>query len=346
MAGMVGADLEQVRALAASFDRAAAQLNQTSTTVRKGIQISAWLGPFAVRFRHTWDSEHSVKLRQAANALATQAKQLRLEADQQDRASAASTGASTRPTKVSDRDLVDFAESGASDRKGVSKDGFTQLSTSELKKLGITPEMLHDTRTGFDAKVYRDMHGRIIVSFGGTEGGLHGADAGNDVAGANPYDVSAQAEASVALALALKHSVGTDNLIFTGHSLGGRNAAIASVATGSRAVTFNAAGVSAGDHLYASTAGGKSVSLLDYASATFDRSTRLSESHARPAENVVNYSTANDPLSAAQDGINTAQKFARYPIPTLVPSALGEQHVIGFGDHDDWDAFRKGAPDD
>ena len=96
MAGMVGADLEQVRALAASFDRAAAQLNQTSTTVRKGIQISAWLGPFAVRFRHTWDSEHSVKLRQAANALATQAKQLRLEADQQERASAAATGCAPR----------------------------------------------------------------------------------------------------------------------------------------------------------------------------------------------------------------------------------------------------------
>ena len=36
MTSMVGADLEQVRALAASFDRAAAQLNQTSTTVRNG----------------------------------------------------------------------------------------------------------------------------------------------------------------------------------------------------------------------------------------------------------------------------------------------------------------------
>ncbi len=47
MSSMVGADLEQVRALAASFDRAAAQLNQTSATVRNGIQISAWAGPFA-----------------------------------------------------------------------------------------------------------------------------------------------------------------------------------------------------------------------------------------------------------------------------------------------------------
>ena len=96
MNAMVGADLEQVRALAASFDRAASQLNQTSTKVRNGIQISAWVGPFAVRFRHTWDSDHSVKLRQAATALAAQAKQLRLEADQQDRASAACHGSSPR----------------------------------------------------------------------------------------------------------------------------------------------------------------------------------------------------------------------------------------------------------
>ena len=248
---------------------------------------------------------------------------------------------------MSDRDLVDFAQSGASDRKGVSKDGFTQLSTSELEKLGMTPEMLHDTRTGFDAKVYRDMHGRIIVSFGGTEGGLSEKDWMNNLKGANPYDVSAQAEASVALALALEHSVGADNLIFTGHSLGGRNAAIASVATGSRAVTFNAAGVSAGDYLYASTAGGTSMSLLDYASATFDRSTRFTgESQSRPAENVVNYSFINDPVSAGQDGANAAQKIGRYPIPTVVPSALGEQRTIGFGGHDEWDAIRKGAPDD
>lgn len=90
MAGMVGADVAQLRALAGSFERAADQLRQTSARVRSGIQISAWAGPFAVRFRKTWDSEHSVKLTKAAATLAAQARQLRLEADQQERTSAVS----------------------------------------------------------------------------------------------------------------------------------------------------------------------------------------------------------------------------------------------------------------
>ena len=331
MAGMIGADLEQVRALAADFERAAAQLTQTSQKVRNGIQISAWVGPFAVRFRHTWDSDHSVKLRQAANALAAQAKQLRLEADQQDRASAASTGASMKPpVRVSDRDLVDFAETGASDRKGIVKDGYTRLDEAELKKLGITPGMLHDSRSGFDAKVYRDIHGRIIVSFGGTEGGLHGADADNDLAGANHYRLSEQAEQSVQLALALESSVGADNMILTGHSLGGRNAALASVATGARAVTFNAAGVSAGDHLYASTAGGASVSLAQYAVGTMGV--------GLAAPHVTNYYTDSDPLTFGQ-------------IVTSLPDALGTQHRVnsdkqGFDAHSDFEALNRGVPGD
>lgn len=102
MAGMVGADVAQLRALAGSFERAAEQLRQTSTRVRSGIQISAWAGPFAVRFRKTWDSEHSVKLTRVAAALAAQARQLRLEADQQERTSAVSV------RLVSTRSLLDL----------------------------------------------------------------------------------------------------------------------------------------------------------------------------------------------------------------------------------------------
>lgn len=102
MAGMVGADVAQLRALAGSFERAAEQLRQTSTRVRSGIQISAWAGPFAVRFRKTWDSEHSVKVTRVAAALAAQARQLRLEADQQERTSAVSV------RLVSTRSLLDL----------------------------------------------------------------------------------------------------------------------------------------------------------------------------------------------------------------------------------------------
>lgn len=326
---MVGADLEQVRALAASFERAAAQLDQMSSQVRNGIQISAWVGPFAVRFRHTWDSDHSVKLRQAANALVQQARQLRQEADQQESTSSAVTATSYRPVSISDRDLVDFAQSGAGDRAGISTKGYTALTDSEIRTLGIDPAMLHDSRTGFDAKIYRDSHGRVVVSFGGTQPTQLG-DIRSDGVGSNHYLLSQQAEQSVQLALALRNSVGTDNMILTGHSLGGRNAALASVATGARAVTFNAAGVSAGDHLYASTAGGGSVSLLEYAAGTMGV--------GLAAPNVTNYYTKTDPLTIAQIG-------------TSLPDAIGQQHRIesdkhGLDAHSDFEALNRGVPDD
>ena len=337
MAGMIGAALHELRSLAASFERAATQLRQTSATVRNGIQISAWVGPFAVRFRKTWDSEHSVNLTRAAAALAAQARQLRQEADQQESASQACTtgggpavtGGSLDRGSVSDRDLVDFARSAASDRQGITSRGYTALTDAELRNLGIDPADLHDPSTGFDAKVYRDGSGRLIVAFGGTEPHQRG-DLESDAVGSNHYLLSRQGQQSVDLALALRTSVGTEDLVLTGHSLGGRNAALASVATGARAVTFNAAGVSAGDHLYASTAGGRSVSFLEYAVGT--AGIHLDAPH------VTNYATGTDPLTVLQ-------------VVTSAPDALGEQHYVGsdkywLESHSDFDALKAGVPGD
>lgn len=329
MSGMVGADLEELRALAASFERAATQLTETGRRVRSGIQISAWVGPFAVRFRSTWDSEHSVALRRAAEALSAQARQLRQKADQQESVSSVAAAARRTSDRVSYRDLVDFARSGASDRTAVSQHGYAALTDSDLRALGIDPRTLHDDRTGFDAKVYRDGLGRVIVSFGGTEPS-QGGDLESDVMGSNHYLLSRQGEQSVDLALALKNAVGADDLVLTGHSLGGRNAALASVATGSRAVTFNAAGVSAGDHLYATTAGGGSVSLLEYAAGT--AGVGLSAPH------VTNYATRNDPLTLLQ-------------VVTSAPDAIGVTYYVdsdeyGLGSHSDFDGLRDGAAGD
>jgi pimeloyl-ACP methyl ester carboxylesterase/uncharacterized protein YukE len=337
MSRMVGADLHELRSLAASFDRAATELRRTSTTVRNGIQISAWVGPFAVRFRKTWDSEHSVKLTRAAAALASQARQLRQEADQQEQASRAHTtgggaGVTSAPLghgRLSDRDLVAFARSASSDRPGITSHGYTALTDAELRDLGIDPATLHDASTGFDAKVYRDGAGRLIVAFGGTEPD-QGGDWKSDVVGANHYALSRQGEQGVDLAVALRDHVGSENLVLTGHSLGGRNAALASVATGARAVTFNAAGVSAGDHLYASTAGGGEVSLLEYAVGT--AGVPLAAPH------VTNYATTTDPLTWFQVG-------------TPAPDALGEQHRVGsdkywLDSHSDFHALEARATGD
>ncbi|MGC3955284.1 MAG: hypothetical protein QM804_13730 [Propionicimonas sp.] len=88
MAGMYGADVGQLRALAAQFDRAADQLDQARLQVGGGIWISAWIGPFATSFRVRWDSEHSRRVASAAALLRANAQRARANADDQERTSA------------------------------------------------------------------------------------------------------------------------------------------------------------------------------------------------------------------------------------------------------------------
>jgi hypothetical protein len=68
---------------------------------------------------------------------------------------------------------------------------------------------------------------------------------------------------------------------YTGHSLGGSLASIASIATGNPAKTFNAASIGEGNYLLARAAGG----------------------HGKSEEQIVNYHTAPDILTNGQDAI-------------------------------------------
>lgn len=85
---MYGADVAELRSLAAQFDRTADQLDANRMTVGNAIQISAWVGPFATHFRLQWDSEHSRRIHVAAELLRSGARALRSNADDQERASA------------------------------------------------------------------------------------------------------------------------------------------------------------------------------------------------------------------------------------------------------------------
>lgn len=89
MSTMYGADVAELRALAAKFDQVATQLDGSRHAVSNAIQISVWVGPFASTFRIRWDSELSLKVRDAGQLLSEAAHHLRVNADQQDRASAA-----------------------------------------------------------------------------------------------------------------------------------------------------------------------------------------------------------------------------------------------------------------
>jgi hypothetical protein len=114
------------------------------------------------------------------------------------------------------------------------------MSDAELRVAGIDPASLDDPTTGFRAAIYEDAQGHKVLAFAGTREGKDWFADGTQALGLP----TAQYQQAVALATQAKAAFG-DSVVMTGHSLGGGLASIASVATDSASVTFNAAGVNA-----------------------------------------------------------------------------------------------------
>ncbi|CAI1152002.1 Extracellular phospholipase A1 precursor [Serratia proteamaculans] len=121
---------------------------------------------------------------------------------------------------------------------GQGVDGYSRLSDSALLGAGIDPASLHDSASGFQAGIYSDNH-HYVLAFAGTN---DMRDWLSNVRQATGYD-DVQYNQAVAVAKSAKAAFG-DALVIAGHSLGGGLAATAALATGTVAVTFNAAGVS------------------------------------------------------------------------------------------------------
>lgn len=122
---------------------------------------------------------------------------------------------------------------------GVALPGsWTRMGEDELLRAGIDPTLLHDGASGFDASFYRNAEGAVVLAFTGTD---EGQDWRHNIRqGLGLRDD--QYDAAMKLAVRAKASLG-DQVVFTGHSLGGGLAAAAAMATDTPAVTFNAAGV-------------------------------------------------------------------------------------------------------
>lgn len=121
---------------------------------------------------------------------------------------------------------------------GNAVDGFSRLSDDQLRKAGIDPSVLDDTKTGFKARIYGDDEGRIVLAYSGTD---EGKDWLVNLGQGLGFETTHYNQA-MALARQAKVAFG-DDVVITGHSLGGGLAAAAAVATDTPAVTFNAAGV-------------------------------------------------------------------------------------------------------
>lgn len=207
----------------------------------------------------------------------------------------------TTPHEI-DLELAELAK-GVYDGTGTGS--YHPVDPAALRELGINPDALTGPG-GFAANVYRDADGHYVLAFQGTD------PTSLDDWGANVQQgvglLSLQHAQAIALAGAVEASVGDDNLVLTGHSLGGGLASTASVATGVPAVTFNAAGVHPNTVKFAMDHGGSAAELA--------------------AGQIRNYHVRGEVLTTLQNPIGSFIDHVPPVGPNRVPDALGTQIAL------------------
>jgi hypothetical protein len=151
--------------------------------------------------------------------------------------------------------------------------------------------------------------GQFVVAFAGTDPTQLG-DLGTDARQGLGFN-SGQFEQAQSLAQKVKASVG-DNVVFTGHSLGGGLASHAALSTGGTAVTFNSSGLN---------------------DNTIRRAGLDPDDAREAAENgqIRAFRNHNDPLTAAQE------LELRFPfgirVESPLPDAVGHPIVVSGDGH-------------
>ncbi len=141
-------------------------------------------------------------------------------------------------TLIQDNYAVTDARRGLSSFAPVLPGSWQRMDEPALRAAGIDPGLLHDSKSGFDASLYRDAAGAVVVAYAGSDelkDWKHNLRQGLGLQ-------DAQYDQAIALAQQAKQAFGSE-LVLTGQSLGGGLAAAASMVTEVPAVTFNAAGV-------------------------------------------------------------------------------------------------------
>ncbi len=327
----VGADVEQLRALAQLFGDKATSLEDVVNSINGQLHSAGWVGEDADAFKSDWDSNLTVLVRNVVDSLRERNTSLNQQADEQEKASAvngsisgakavggaakaANGGSGSDPYNGKPREGeagrdADYARlaQAAYEKGDPIPDGWRKVDAEELKRLGIDPSELN-TEHGMQASVYQNADGKYVLAFRGTEPDRElGKDVGNDIAGG--VFTSFQVNEAINVSTKLAKAVGPENVDFTGHSLGGELASAAALATGGAAVTFNAAGLSDTSQALAR---GKCIDNFGYdAQAPKDGS------------NVKAYSFVLDPLNGVQDST------PRFGGPdAIMPRAYGERHVV------------------
>lgn len=128
---------------------------------------------------------------------------------------------------------------GADDPNRIPPGYSAVTDPTALAELGLTSGML-DQDNGMQVRVYVDGQGRYVVVFPGTDF-TDQRDVTEDFQGGG--GVPAQTRAAIDIAGRIATSGHGGDVVFAGHSLGGRLASVAAMATDGTAVTYNPAGV-------------------------------------------------------------------------------------------------------
>ncbi len=180
-------------------------------------------------------------------------------------------------------------------------EGWHMLAGEELAKRGVSSEMLLDPKSGFKAALYESSFERppkLVIAYAGTENGPDWKT--NFRQGIGLKD--AQYDRAMSLATSVANSVDPLDIETTGHSLGGGLASAATVVTGIKGYTFNAAG------LHANT-----VKRAPY---------EVSRAAMREQGALIDaYRSTSDPL-------NNAQKASLVTRGVILPQALGVPHLV------------------
>lgn len=347
---MVGMRIDQIEGLRARLLDAERELQAIERRMHGHLALSRqmWQGPDRGRFDHDLGTVGLPAISSAISALQTAASELARNVVGQQQASAAGTGATTGPSSAHQvprggvggaATMTSFPSGSAFHDQRLSAkgrevairaeladavtgdkplpDGYRRASTQELRDLGIDPKSLRK-ENGLDAAVFRGPDGKWFLAFEGTQ---NAEDWETNIRGA----FHATPQHTEAIILARKLFQATDgNIEFVGHSLGGGLATAATVATGGRATTFNAAGLGPENYAIARLAGAgwsdrdlralarwnatttsiKPVLVAPWGPAVglWDRaSSNLFVQRLTIDQPVTNYKTTNDPLSNAQD---------------------------------------------
>jgi hypothetical protein len=121
---------------------------------------------------------------------------------------------------------------------GTGVEGWQQMTADQVREAGVDPALLHSDKSGFSAGLYTDNQGRYVLAYVGTDEAKDWLT--NLGQGLGFKD--AQYDQAIELAQLARQAFG-DQVVITGHSLGGGLAGAASIVSNIPAVTFNASGV-------------------------------------------------------------------------------------------------------